>query len=204
MNGNMKRRAIAVAAAICLIILFFSLASFAQRSSPPRPSKPSKPMTAKEVNSFFGPSEWPFKLTLRVKSVTWNGTDPLVIDAVFTNTSKEAVFIDLKKAFQFNGFLDNRRYRLGHTVHWTQEGRSFGRSKHDHTEIPVGGRVIFRLTSSSISDALAEPDKSVLWSEHEKGSYKFFLNYVSMGKTVDFPGQWVGQAVSNTITILVK
>jgi hypothetical protein len=177
----------------CVISLGLSVNCFGQR-----------PVTEAEINSYFGQSSWPFKLSIRHKSGTWNGRDPLVIDAIFTNTSKQSVFIDLKKDFQFNGFLDHSRYRLGHHVEWQQGSRVFQRTKEDHTEIPVGGKVVFTLTSSMVGDALMWPEVSVPWSRHRPGFYKFFINYRSPGKTVDFPGQWVGQAVSNELRLRVK
>lgn len=169
-------------------------------------SKASRPrsMTAAEINSHFGQTTRPFKLTVRHKTGIWNGGDPLVVDVIFTNTSRQSVFVDLKKDFQFNGFLDSARYRIGHHVKWFQGSDVFQRTKDDHTEIPVGGKTVFTLVSASVGNALAEPEVSVPWGEHRPGYYKFFINYVSRGKTVDFAGQWVGQAVSNEIRLLVR
>ena len=165
---------------------------------------PCTPRTADEINSFFGESDYPFRMWIRPKSKIWDGNTPLVVDVIFTNTTRESIFIDLKTRFQFNGYLDDSADKLGYRVVWRQEGKLFRAKREDYTEISPGKQVVFTLTSLEIENAPVIPNGERSWKKRRRGYYKFFVNYVSGGKESLFDGQWAGQAVSNTVRLYVK
>ena len=191
---------------LCTLTLFLiTPTSFAQEVKPspcPQP-KPCKPMTADEINSFFGQTTYPFKLSLRLRQTVWNTRLPLVVDAVFTNTTGQSVFIDLKSSFQFNGYLDDDPEKPGYRVVWKQEGKKFEAKREDYTEIPAGEKIVFSLTSLNVEDApLVRGVRS--WQHHRRGSYDFFIYYSSGSSSRMFANQWAGQAVSNTVKLKVR
>ncbi len=143
-------------------------ASVAQTAKPSPCSKPNpcKPLTADEINSFFGQTTYPFRLSVRLRNKVWNSRRPLIVDAVFTNTSGQRVFIDLKSRFQFNGHLDDDPDKLGYSVTWRQEGKEFQANREDYTEIPAGGEIVFTLNSLKIENAPLIPNGERSWKRH--------------------------------------
>jgi hypothetical protein len=161
-------------------------------------------MTADEINSFFGQTTYPFRLSLKLRNKVWNIRNPLVVDAVFTNTSDQSIFIDLKSRFQFNGFLDDDPDKLGYTIVWRQEGKEFQAKREDYTEIPAGGEIVFSLTSLRVEDAPLIPNGIRLWKRHKRGYYDFFVNFNCGSRRRLFQGEWAGQAVSNTVKLYIR
>lgn len=140
--------------AIFLLILK-SVSCFGQE--PASSGQKRKPLTADQINSFFGVTTYPFTISIKLKSKTWNSKRPLIIDVVFKNTAERSVFIDLKSSFQFNGWLNDNPKQLPFRVVWREEGQSFQSKKEDYTEIPIGGEVKVTLTSSRIERATCSP-----------------------------------------------
>jgi hypothetical protein len=174
------------------------------KPSPCQPPKPCRPMTADEINSFFGQTTYPFRLSLKLRNKVWDTRKPLVVDAVFTNTSGRSVFIDLKSRFQFNGYLDDDPDKLGYTVVWRQVGKESQARREDYTEIPAGGEVVFTLTSLKVEDAPLIFNGVRRWKRHKRGYYDFFVNFNCGSRRRLFQGEWAGQAVSDTVKLYVR
>jgi hypothetical protein len=187
--------------AVFLLILK-SVSCFGQE--PVSSGQNRKPLTAEEINSFFGVTTYPFTISIKLKSKTWDSRRPLVIDVVFKNTAERSVFIDLKSSFQFNGWLNDNPKKLPFRVVWRQEGQSFQSKKEDYTEIPAGEELKATLTSLRIEARPVVPNSEVPWRKHRPGKYTLFLNYSCGSRRALFPGEWSGQAVSEEVELIVK
>ena len=83
---------------------------------------------------------------------------------------------------------------------WDNKGSVGTPQKEDYTELTPGASHRVTLTSTRILDA----DDGNGWSSNRSGSYKLAIFYVSSAQKPSFPGQWVGQAMSNEIKLQVS
>ncbi len=151
-----------------------------------------------KINQYFGPLTHPFSVTIALKSKSWNSTEPLVADVYFKNTSDRILLLDLKRGYYFSAHLTDTRKRT-YGILWDNKGSGDVPRKEDYTELAPGASHRVTLTSTRILDA----GERVPWSSHAAGSYKLAIFYVSTAPRPSFPGEWVGQAMSNEVVLEV-
>jgi hypothetical protein len=150
-----------------------------------------------KVNQYFGPLTYPFTLTIILKNKSWNPAEPLVADVDFKNTTDKIVLLDLKRHYHFSAQLtDSRRRTYG--IVWDNRGSGGTPQKEDYTELTPRASHRVTLTSTRVLDA----GEGIPWSSHSAGKYKLAVFYVSTGQKPSFPGEWVGQAMSNEVVVL--
>ena len=166
----------------------------------PLPSTTHYEMTESDkVNQYFGPLTHPFSVTIEVKGKSWNPAEPLIADVYLKNTTDKIVLLDLKGQYYFSGGLTDRRKQT-YGILWDNKGSGDTARKEDYTELAPGASHKVTLTSVRILDA----GQNVPWSSHTAGSYKLSLFYVSTAPKPSFPGEWVGQAMSNEVVLQVN
>jgi TonB family protein len=152
-----------------------------------------------KVNQYFGPLTYPFSVTIVLKSNSWNPAEPLVADVNFKNTTDKIVLLDLKRRYYFSAHLTDRRKRT-YGILWNNRGSGDTPKKEDYTELAPGASHRVTLTSTRILDA----GEGIPWSSHTAGKYRLAVFYVSTGQKPSFPGEWVGQAMSNEVVLQVN
>ena len=143
-----------------------------------------------------------FIMTLEAKASTWNPHQPLVVEVIFKNTGRRTVFLDLKRNFQFNGFLKDSSGN-DFRVKWKPEGTRALARRTDYTKLIPGSTYRIALTSYRIEDHRVL-DEFVSWDSHQPGIYKLVVSYASGTKTRRFTGQWAGQRISNQLELRVE
>jgi TonB family protein len=166
----------------------------------PRPSTTHYEMSESDkVNQYFGPLTHPFSVTIALKSKSWNPAEPLVADVYFKNTTDKIVLLDLKRRYYFSAHLTDTSKRT-YGILWDNKGSGDAPRKEDYTELAPGASHRVTLTSTRILDA----GERVPWSSHTAGSYRLAIFYVSTAQRPSFPGEWVGQAMSNEVVLQVN
>jgi hypothetical protein len=155
-----------------------------------------------KVNQFFGPLTHPFSITLSVRNKTWVPNEPLIADLQFKNTTDKIVLLDLKGRYYFSGHLTDKQNRT-YGVLWDTKGSGEKPGKEDYTELAPGGTFTLTLRSTEILDA-HRLSKKLPWASHLAGKYKLAIFYVSGSENPSVPGEWVGQAMSNEIELIVR
>jgi hypothetical protein len=141
------------------------------------------------------------ELTIKPASEVWDSRKPLVVDLTFKNAGGTSIFLNLKSAFQANGFLEDKD---GHTfgIDWTPEGVERMPVKDDYTEIPAGKTLVLTLTSRRISSEGG--GKAIPWRAHKPGEYTVYIQFASGSKKYFMPHQWEGTQTSQDVRIKVR
>lgn len=150
-----------------------------------------------KINQYFGPITHPFSLTLNSKMTSWNPSEPLTVEVVFKNTTDKILLLDIGGLHYFTAHLTARDKSV-YGIHWDKKGAGNKLRKEDYTELKPGASHTMPLTSTRILDRRDTP-----WSSHKPGNYKLEIFYVNPVGKPAFPGEWIGQAISNAVTLRV-
>ncbi len=142
-----------------------------------------------------------FEMTLQPTNKVWDSRKPLSLNVLFRNVGDKSVFINLRSAFQFYGFLEDD---AGHVfgISWSPLGVERIPVKDDYREILPGNTLTFTLNSRRIWSEVAA--KRIPWRSHKRGNYKLYLQLASGSKKYLMPNQWEGTRLSKEVEIDVR